>query len=173
MLGCFAQTVLWVVGVTLLVAWIPPADFMQTSGWKLSLLSIGGGALFWCGRHHQPWLRFLDVDAARRREPRNGCVVNRFPRWRRSLWRYDAGRPDVDCGGDDRPLVGEGTLAPYRHGAAGIVDGLGTGEVAMIVSPSKLVSTRTRPTLSSVDRGGTDGMLQWLPEVRSSALVVA
>ncbi|MGI9403173.1 MAG: YeeE/YedE thiosulfate transporter family protein, partial [Hyphomicrobium sp.] len=49
MLASFAKTSLWVVGVTLLVVWILPADFVQISGWKLSLLTIGGGVLFGVG----------------------------------------------------------------------------------------------------------------------------
>jgi len=49
MLASFAKTSLWVVGITLLVAWILPADFAQMSGWKLSILTIGGGVLFGVG----------------------------------------------------------------------------------------------------------------------------
>ena len=49
MLTSFVKTTLWVVGVTLLVAWALPADFVQMSGSKLSILTIGGGALFGVG----------------------------------------------------------------------------------------------------------------------------
>ncbi len=49
MLAGFVKTALWVVGITLLVAWALPADFVQMSGWKLSILTIGGGALFGVG----------------------------------------------------------------------------------------------------------------------------
>ncbi len=49
MLASFVKTALWVVGVTLLVAWALPADFVQMSGWKLSILTIGGGAMFGVG----------------------------------------------------------------------------------------------------------------------------
>ena len=49
MLASFVKTVLWVVGVTLLVAWALPADFGQISGWKLSILTIAGGAIFGVG----------------------------------------------------------------------------------------------------------------------------
>ncbi len=49
MLASFVKTALWVVGVTLLVAWALPADFVQMSGWKLSILTIIGGALFGIG----------------------------------------------------------------------------------------------------------------------------
>ena len=49
MLASFLKTSLWVIGITLLVAWILPADFVQMSGWKLSILTIGGGVLFGVG----------------------------------------------------------------------------------------------------------------------------
>jgi uncharacterized membrane protein YedE/YeeE len=49
MLASFVKTALWVVGITLLVALALPDDFMQISGWKLSTLALGGGALFGIG----------------------------------------------------------------------------------------------------------------------------
>ncbi len=49
MFASFVKTSLWVVGVTLLVAWTLSADFVQMSGLKLSLLTICGGALFGVG----------------------------------------------------------------------------------------------------------------------------
>lgn len=49
MLVCFVKAAFWVAGVTLLVVWILPVGFVQNSGWKLSLLSIGGGVLFGMG----------------------------------------------------------------------------------------------------------------------------
>ena len=49
MLASFAKTALWVLGVTLFVDWALPSDFVQMNGWKLSILTIGGGVLFGVG----------------------------------------------------------------------------------------------------------------------------
>ncbi len=49
MLASFAKIALWVVGITLLLASVLPADFLQISGWKLSLATLAGGALFGIG----------------------------------------------------------------------------------------------------------------------------
>ena len=49
MLASFVKAAIWVVGVTLLVAYALPAGFVEVSGWKLSILTVAGGALFGVG----------------------------------------------------------------------------------------------------------------------------
>lgn len=49
MLAGFFKAAIWVLAVTLFVAWAFADDFVPISGWRLSMLSISGGALFGVG----------------------------------------------------------------------------------------------------------------------------
>jgi hypothetical protein len=49
MLMSFCKTALWVIGATLLGAWVLPIDFVAVGGWRLSMVTIGGGLLFGVG----------------------------------------------------------------------------------------------------------------------------
>jgi uncharacterized membrane protein YedE/YeeE len=49
MLTSFVKTVFWVIGASLVVAWILPASMARMVGWNLSLTTLLGGAMFGVG----------------------------------------------------------------------------------------------------------------------------
>lgn len=49
MLAAFVKTALWVIGITLIIAWVAPFSLVVAASWKLTMYTIGGGFLFGVG----------------------------------------------------------------------------------------------------------------------------